>query len=79
MLDAKAKGEPIDEDALFDFEQEFLGNYNAIGIDIDRSKLDQGVNEGMRYIAKLFNNSLWGKKCFKKIIIHKKFLVQNFF
>ena len=48
-------------DAQFDVMEEFLGNYRDIGIDLNKDRLNEGVNEGMRYIAKLFLNSLWGK------------------
>ena len=39
----------------------YVAKYNELfGITLDRATLDKGVNEGLRYIAKQFLNSLWG-------------------
>ena len=41
-------------------KQKYLDLYRSIDVDLDPGKLDEGVNEGMRFIAKQFLNSLWG-------------------
>ena len=39
----------------------YLKDYADIGIVLNPTVLDDGVNEGMRFIAKQFLNSLWGR------------------
>lgn len=43
-------------------KKKFIDHYKAnFDIDLERDVLDEGLNEGMRYIAKQFLNSLWGR------------------
>ena len=40
---------------------EYIDKYQQLyGVKLNRDTLDRGVNEGNRYIAKQFLNSMWG-------------------